>query len=153
KLWICPQHKIVKRTKQPHVIPLSTAAMAILKTMRERQIADGTVGEYVFVHGLANPRRRQQGVISFAGKKFGTGMNPFLKTILGYPNLTVHGFRSTFKSWATDNDFPDQDSERALGHIVGSPMSQLYGRDAQRLEPRRQLMQAWADYCNRVEPL
>src|SRR5262249_5918226 len=31
KLWICPQHKIVKRTKQPHVIPLSTAAMAILK--------------------------------------------------------------------------------------------------------------------------
>jgi integrase len=148
KVWICPRHKVRKKTKEPHVIPLSTAAMAILNKMREQQIAWwGKTHEYVFVHGPNDP-------FGHAGKRVTqSGLWEFLQTTLNRPDLTSHGFRTTFKSWADDNDYPDQDSERALGHVVGSGMRQLYGRLATRHEPRRQMMEAWAQYCDHSEPL
>ena len=45
--------------------------------------------------------------------------------------------------------------EMALGHVVGGPMFRKYGgREADLLiEPRRQMMDAWAEYCGRTEPL
>ncbi len=66
---------------------------------------------------------------------------------MGYGAYTVHGFRSTFKDWASERtSFPDELSEEALAHRVGSKVRRAYRRgDA--LEKRRQLMQAWADFC------
>jgi integrase len=153
KLWICPRHKL--RKKGPHIIPLSTAAMAILKDMEDFQAAEGIISDYVFVR---SPRDLPRNI---AGKRMNkSALSLFVKRQLGeqrgfeatYGDYTPHGFRTTFKSWAIEMGFDDQDSERALGHVVGSEMSRLYGRQATRLEPRRQLLEAWAKYCNQPEP-
>ena len=66
---------------------------------------------------------------------------------MGMTDITVHGFRSTFRDWAGDmTDFAWEVMEAALAHKVGSSVQLAYRRgDA--LEKRRELMQAWADYC------
>ena len=61
--------------------------------------------------------------------------------------VTVHGFRSTFRDWAGEvTDFPREVIEAALAHKVGDAVEQAYRRgDA--LAKRRKLMEAWAAYC------
>ena len=63
--------------------------------------------------------------------------------------VTVHGFRSTFRDWAGDcTTFPREIVEEALSHRVGNAVERAYRRgDA--IEKRRQLMQAWATFCER----
>ena len=63
-------------------------------------------------------------------------------------DITVHGFRSTFRDWAADEtDFPREVAEAALAHAVGDKTEAAYRRgDA--LAKRRELMQLWADYCD-----
>ena len=62
-------------------------------------------------------------------------------------SYTVHGFRSGFRDWAGDETpFPREIAEAALAHRVGDATERAYRR-ADALERRRQLMQAWADYC------
>ena len=63
-------------------------------------------------------------------------------------DITVHGFRSTFRDWAGERThFPREIAEAALAHAVGDKVEAAYRRgDA--LEKRRKLMQAWADYCD-----
>jgi integrase len=65
------------------------------------------------------------------------------------PGLTVHGFRSTFRDWAAERtSFPRELAEAALAHIVGSATERAYQR-GDLFEKRRQLMQAWAEFCYR----
>ena len=65
---------------------------------------------------------------------------------MGRDNITVHGFRSTFRDWAGDEThFPREVAEAALAHVIGDEAEQAYRRgDA--LAKRRALMQAWAEY-------
>jgi integrase len=67
--------------------------------------------------------------------------------------ITIHGFRTTFGNWSVDHGYEERDSEMALGHMVGNAIRSIYKRNATRIEPRRLMMQAWADYCDRTEPL
>jgi integrase len=63
------------------------------------------------------------------------------------PGITVHGFRSTFKDWASEmTSFPDHVSEAALAHASGDRVRAAYAR-RDLFEKRRQLMNAWAKYC------
>jgi integrase len=60
---------------------------------------------------------------------------------------TVHGFRSTFRDWAGDlTRFPRDLIEFALAHRVGDATEQAYRRGTG-LQQRRELMNAWAAYC------
>ena len=61
--------------------------------------------------------------------------------------VTIHGFRSSFRDWAGDvAHAPREIAEEALAHAVGNQVERAYRRgDA--LEQRRQLMAAWARYC------
>jgi integrase len=60
---------------------------------------------------------------------------------------TTHGMRSTFRDWCGDmTDFPRELAETALAHVVGSEVEAAYRRSTA-LEKRRELMTAWADYC------
>ena len=62
-------------------------------------------------------------------------------------DVTVHGFRSTFRDWAGDcTSFSREVAEAALSHSVGDIVERSYRRkDA--LEKRRSLMEQWAGYC------
>jgi integrase len=62
-------------------------------------------------------------------------------------DLTVHGFRSTFRDWAAERtNFPRDVAEAALAHVIADKTEAAYRRgDA--LEKRRRLMAEWARYC------
>ncbi|MBL4790932.1 MAG: tyrosine-type recombinase/integrase [Kordiimonadaceae bacterium] len=66
-------------------------------------------------------------------------------------NVTVHGFRSSFRDWAgEETHWPREVAEAALAHAIGDATERAYRRgDA--LEKRRKLMEAWQDYCCYVE--
>lgn len=60
---------------------------------------------------------------------------------------TTHGFRSCFRDWCGDcTDFPREIAEQALAHTISSATEKAYRRGTA-LAKRRELMQAWADYC------
>lgn len=126
-VWVIPP----ERMKEPreHRVPLSDAAMAILAPLSEAK-----TGDYVF------PNMSSKGCISE------TSLRKLMDRV-GTSGPTIHGFRSTFKDWATETtNFSWDLSEQALAHIVGDQTERAYRRgDA--LEKRRALMQAWADYC------
>lgn len=68
---------------------------------------------------------------------------------MGHKGTTVHGFRSTFKDWATEQtDFPTDAIEIALAHNVGDKTEQAYRR-GDLLDKRRRLAEAWEAYCMR----
>jgi integrase len=62
-----------------------------------------------------------------------------------------HGFRSTFKTWATEmTSFPDLISEMALAHKVGNEVREAYAR-GDLLDKRRKLMDAWGRFLNQIQ--
>ena len=68
---------------------------------------------------------------------------------MGRGDLTVHGFRSSFRNWAGDTtSFQREVVEAALAHVIGDRVEQAYWR-SDALEKRRKLMNAWAAYCGR----
>lgn len=73
-------------------------------------------------------------------------MSKALKAI--NPNVTVHGMRSCFADWVTEcTDYPPHIREASLWHSSGDATERAYVRgDA--LQKRRELMNAWADYCD-----
>ena len=63
------------------------------------------------------------------------------------PEVTVHGFRSTFRDWcAEQTNFPREAAELALAHSIGDSVERAYQR-SDLLEKRRKLMEAWAQFC------
>lgn len=63
------------------------------------------------------------------------------------PGLTVHGFRSTFRDWAGEaTGYPRELAEAALAHAIPNMTEAAYRR-GDMLERRREMMQAWADFC------
>jgi integrase len=62
-------------------------------------------------------------------------------------SVTVHGFRSAFRSWCSDvANIPDAIAEAALSHVAGDKTVQAYQR-GDMFDKRRELMTAWSDYC------
>ena len=67
---------------------------------------------------------------------------------MGRGDITVHGFRSTFRDWAAERtNFPSEVVEMALAHAVGNKVEAAYRR-GDLFEKRRRLMTEWATYCN-----
>lgn len=130
-LWVIPTERM--KAKRDHRIPLTNDAMTILTPLYEHRIS-----EYVF------PGQRQGRPLS------GMAMEMLLRR-MKIENATVHGFRSTFRDWCGDKTtFPREIAEAALAHKVGGAV-ELACRRSDALEKRRQLMEAWADYCGGVK--
>jgi integrase len=150
KLWVLPweRTKPGRKTKQEQVIVLSESAIEILKTMQAVQKADGVKTEYVFARGI------HARIIFTTGRPpSDTAVRAYLDQFIDTKDFTVHGFRSTFSSWANDQGFPREAIEMALGHVIGNHIERIYARDAKRLEQRHQLMEAWAQFCARTEAI
>jgi integrase len=63
------------------------------------------------------------------------------------PGLTVHGFRSTFRTWTAERtNYPHHVCEAALAHTVPDAVERAYQR-GDLFEKRRRLMDDWAAYC------
>jgi hypothetical protein len=62
-------------------------------------------------------------------------------------NVTVHGFRSTFRDWAAERrEFPREVAEMALSHAAGDKVETAYLR-GDLFDKRRALMNAWWNFC------
>ena len=130
RTWTIPAERM--KADKEHKVPLSKAAIAVLKTMREIRQND-----YVF------PGFKP-------GQPIGAdALRELIKKLAG-DDVTVHGLRSTFRDWAADcTSFPNELAEMALSHAIPSAVERAYRRGSM-FEKRRQLMGAWADYCARA---
>jgi integrase len=109
-----------------HRVPLSAAANAILESLPHK-------GERVFEGHTAHM----------------TMLKPLQRLRAG---LTVHGFRASFKTWASEQtSFPAEVCEQALGHTISNAVERAYRR-GDLFEKRKRLMDSWADYCSRPAP-
>ena len=89
------------------------------------------------------PRRSRYIFADTSGKPVPAGQ---LRKLLD-ENLTVHGFRSSFRDWAGERtNFPHDVCEAALAHRNGNATTEAYQR-GDLLEKRRRLMAAWAQFC------
>jgi integrase len=71
---------------------------------------------------------------------------------MGRDDVTVHGFRSSFRDWASERtSYPEVVAEQALAHAVGSKVQRAYHR-TDLFEKRRRLMADWATWCARPIP-
>jgi integrase len=123
--WKIPAERM--KMRQDHVVPLSEPVLAILDKMR-----DGSQGELIF----PNPD----------GGMFSENAMLAVLDRLGYGHVTVHGFRSTFATWAEEcTDYPDGVREAALAHKYKSETTAAYQR-GQKLEKRRILMKDWSQF-------
>ena len=63
------------------------------------------------------------------------------------PDLTVHGFRSSFRDWAAETTgYPNHVFEMALAHTIANGVEAAYRR-GDLFEKRRRLMAEWAAFC------
>jgi integrase len=72
---------------------------------------------------------------------------------MGRGDLTVHGFRSSFRDWVAERtNFPSDVAEMALAHAVGDKVEAAYRR-GDLFERRRRIMAEWAKFCGTPKPL
>lgn len=128
KIWTVPAVRM--KAGKEHRVPLSDRALEIL----DEAAAQRTDGGFVF----PGPRK---------GKPLSNmAMAMLLRVRMKRPEITVHGFRSSFRDWAGEcTSFPREVAEAALAHTVGDEVERAYRR-ADALEKRRKLMEAWAKY-------
>lgn len=80
---------------------------------------------------------------------FGTALDEVLKTSMQYTDITVPGFRSTFRDWASESTgFSNELCEPALARTVRGQVEAACRR-AELFEKRRKLIEAWRAYCKR----
>jgi integrase len=120
------------KARREHRVPLSAPAVALL-----RKLATIREGAHVF----AGQR---------AGKTLSNMALLMALRRMKRPDLTAHGFRSTFRDWAAETTgFPSEVVEMALAHAVGDKVVAAYRR-GDLFEKRRELMDAWASYCTKA---
>ena len=128
RYWTVPAGRM--KGKRAHRVPLSSRAIEIVEEMRKLD-----AGDHVF------PGGRREGLSNMA----------MLKTLerMKRDDLTVHGFRSTFRDWAGEQThFAREVIEMALAHSKKDKTEEAYWR-GDLFEKRRKLMEAWAGYCDR----
>jgi integrase len=126
KIWTVPSKRM--KSGRAHEVPLSPRAVEIVQEMAEVRTCD-----FVFP-GLVSRRPLSDMALVMLTR----GMRP---------GITNHGFRSTFKDWCIEQtDYPDHVSEAALAHVSADKVRAAYAR-SNLFEKRRQLMEAWADFC------
>jgi integrase len=139
-MWEIPKERM--KADKPHRVPLSKPAAAVLRKMAAINHSD-------FVFPLSN-----------------AAMLAVLDR-MGHGDITVHGFRSSFKDWATDwtptpaeiveaakrgeivEAFPRDLVEVALAHTLDDKTEEAYRR-TDMIEKRRRLMNRWAEHCSKV---
>ena len=132
KTWLVPAERM--KSKRPHRVPLSDAAVTALEAVKVRNRI------YVF------PGHKRNSHLSNAA------MMQVLKR-LKRNGITVHGFRSTFRDWCAElTNYPADVAEMALAHALRDKTEAAYRR-GDLFEKRTRLMADWARYCSKpAEP-
>jgi integrase len=118
KVWTIPGARM-KRERE-HRVPLSEAALTVLRKVE------------------------RDGDLIFPGIKNDSMLT--LLPLMGRDDITVHGFRSTFRDWAAETGESSDIAEAALAHALKDKTQAAYQR-GDLLDRRHRLMQKWATHC------
>ncbi|MFC0205871.1 tyrosine-type recombinase/integrase [Novosphingobium soli] len=127
-IWTIPAEKM--KADREHRVPLSPPALELLRSL---------------------PRMVQTDLV-FPGVRVTSPLSDMtLSAVLrrmGIDDVTVHGFRSSFRDWAAEETHHDGDTvELALAHVVKNQVERAYRRGDQ-LAKRRALMDDWAKWLS-----
>ncbi|WP_186187924.1 tyrosine-type recombinase/integrase [Burkholderia gladioli] len=126
-VWIVPSDRM--KMELPLRVPLSTPAADVA-----RAAIRGARYGYLFPGQVPGKPLSNMAMLNLLER-------------MGYGNITVHGFRSTFRDWVAEcTEYPDSLAEMALAHTVENKVEGAYRR-GDMLERRRELMEDWAAYC------
>ncbi len=127
RLWTIPAEKM--KVRKEHIVPLSNEALAIIGLMRRKHNHG-----FVFANLLT-------------GNPISNGaMLVFLKKRFSKYKTTVHGFRSTFRTWAEETGkYPHHAIEFCLAHQLPSKVEKAYMR-SNLMEQRKIIMNDWEKY-------
>lgn len=131
-LWRIPAERM--KMRREHLVPLSRQAIEVL---RELQPLTGS-GRFLFT-GRTPARPMSENAIGAA------------LSYMGYERgkMTAHGFRSTASTLLNEQGWGRDAIERQLAHVERDEIRGAYNR-AEYLDERRRMMQAWADYLDRL---
>ena len=128
KTWTIPGSRM--KSGRDHRVPLSLQAIDLLT--EAMPLMNGT--------GLLFP--------GLKGQLSDMTLTKMLRDNDYSDRATVHGFRTSFKTWCMETtDTPWAVGEAALAHTLGNSTEQAYAR-SDLFEKRRTLMQQWADYLS-----
>lgn len=131
--WAIPAERM--KMRKPHIVPLSKQAVAILHQLHTMN------GSYEWV--FASPSKPRQHMSN----------NTILKALerLGYKGrMTGHGFRALAMTTIKEKlKYPHEVVDRQLAHAPRNKVDAAYDR-TKFLDERRKMMQAWADYIDRI---
>ena len=135
-LWTIPAARM--KSHRLHRVPLSPAALGILRAAwaQREEITGGAPGpaDPVFRTVLSDAQMGPMAMIVVLRRMART-------------DVTVHGFRSTFRDWCAERtNYPSEAIEMALAHAVGNKVEAAYRR-GDLLERRQRLMRDWAAFC------
>jgi len=137
-VWTVPAERM--KAEKEHRVPLSDAALAVLREVAKLRRGDSDAP--VFPGGKG-------------GKGGGALSNMAMLALLrrmGRDDLTVHGFRSSFRDWCAEStSYPRELAEAALAHTLDDKTEAAYQR-GDMLAKRARLMGEWAAFCARVAP-
>jgi integrase len=123
-VWTIPASRM--KAGKEHRVPLSPRAVEILKAMQELR------KEWLF------PAAR-------GGAMSGMAMSMLLRRM--QVDVTVHGFRSSFRDWCAESTgYAHEVAEMALAHTIDNKVERAYRR-GDLFDKRRLLMDEWAAYC------
>ena len=126
KVWVVPAS--LMKTKKEFRVALSKHAVAILKALPQ-------VDDHVFPGGKVGKPMSENAMLGLLNR-------------MNRNDITVHGFRSTFRDWVGEaTDFDAQLAEYALAHRLPDTTQRAYARGDQ-LEKRYKLMDAWGRYLD-----
>lgn len=126
KVWTIPAQRM--KAAKEHRVPLSNAAIALLG-----QRSEGVPDEALILGSEAKP-----------GKPISDMSMTAVLRRMERSDITVHGFRSTFRDWAGETTgFPREVIEAALAHGIKNKAEAAYAR-SDLFDKRRRLMEAWA---------
>lgn len=130
--WNIPAHKM--KMRQPHIVPLSTQAVEILRALRPLTGRSS----YVFPGGRSSKRPMSNNALNAALRRMGYDKD----------TVTAHGFRATARTILDEGLYFRPDIiEHQLAHAVKDANGRAYNRTSF-LPERKAMMQTWADYLD-----
>jgi len=134
-IWTIPASRT--KARREHRVPLSKAAMAILR--RLPRVEDNN---HLFIGA-----RQGKPLSNMAMLQVMRGMGYGVNGDRG--DYVPHGFRSSFRDWSGEvSSFPRDVCEMALGHVIESKVEAAYRR-GDLFEKRRRMMSEWAEWCGK----
>lgn len=130
KVWTVPADRM--KAGREHRVPLSGAALAVLKRARALPRIDGS--DFVF-----------------PAPRGGALSDMTLTAVMRRMDVPAvpHGFRSTFRDWTAERtDYPRDVAEMALAHAIGDKVEAAYRR-GDLFDKRRLMMEQWAAFISR----